>query len=230
MASPDVTAGDIMDASAALLNDVNKEVYTYTAQLPYLKIALKEFREVLQQSNIPVTNAVSSVLTVPANTSSIAFSATTPLLPSDLAEIQQLWESQQLAGPFVPMTRKEFLPHYLDGQQINQFLIWTWESNAIKVQSANAIVYLKIDYIKQLFNTITDQTTNLGVINSESWLNYKNAHLCARYIGEDQARANDMLLQVQLAEARLLGIENKAKQGISTRRRPFRGGYKSRGI
>jgi len=217
MATPNVTAGEIMDMSAALLNDVQKQIYTYQVQLPYLKLAFKELREKFEESNIPVTNKTSTSITVDAGIFEVGF-FTTPPLPPDLVEIQQLWERPTgTSYPWIPMVRKEFLPHYQEnGQEINQFLIWAWMGNAIHLIPSNGSNDLKLDYISEL-NDIVNESSMIGIINGQSYLIYRTAGLCARFVGENETRANALDIQA----------ENKAKQAINTRKRPFRQGYKS---
>lgn len=229
MATPDVNAGTIMDSAAVLLNDAAKQEYTYAVQLPLLKIALKELREWEELNNSQVTDEVSAVITVPHGVTVIGFN-TTPALPQDLIEIQQLWERETGIDPFVPMVREEFLPHYLEGQEINAFLSWAWESNEIRVLPAQIDIDIKLDYIKTLFADVTDQNSILKVINCDSFLHYKTAALCAEFIGENPTRAQSLNGAAYEALDRLTGIDNKGKQAIFTRRRPFRAGWKSRGL
>jgi hypothetical protein len=229
MATPDVTAGEIMNSAAALLNDTAKDVYTFTVQLPYLQIALKELRELFELSNAPVTNETSAVIPVDSGTTVIGFN-TTPALPSNLVEIQQLWERQRNSDPFIPMTKKEYLPHYLEGQETNRFLIWAWIANEIRLLPADGDNDLKIDYIRTLFTAVTDQNSIIGVINAESFLHFRTAALIAQFIMENKARADELNGNALLAIDRVTGIESKAKQAITTRHRPFRAGFKSRGL
>ena len=229
MASPDVVASSVMDASAALLNDTEKQVYTYTAQLPYLRIALLELRELLELNNIPVVNETSAVITVVAGVSVISYT-TTPSLPTGLVEIQQLWERYSDSDPYVPMVRKEFLPHYLEGEDSDRFLIFEWSNNEIRLLPSVRDNDLKIDYLEQLFNTVPTSSSVIGVVNSESFLLYRTAGLCSEFIGENKVRALELNQQAEKALDRAFGIENKAEQAISTRHRPFRAGWKSRGL
>jgi len=231
VATPDTTAGEIMDSAAALLNDTAKDVYTYTVQLPYLKMALKELRELFELSNAPVTNETSAVIPVDAGITAVGFDTALPArLPSNLVEIQQLWERQRNSDPFIPMTKKEYLPHYLEGQETNRFLIWAWISNEIRLLSADGDNDLKIDYIKTLFTAVTDQNSIIGVINAESFLHFRTAALIAQFIMENKARADELNGNALLAIDRVTGIESKAKQAITTRHRPFRASFKSRGL
>lgn len=228
MSTVSVTAGEIMDSVAALLNDTQKQVYTYANQLPYLKMAMKELRELLELSNIPVTNETSAVLTVPAGTTVVGF-VTTPALPSDLVEIQRLWGRQSSSDSFYPLTKIEFLPHYLEDIDVNYLSVWAWLDNKIHLLASIQENQLKLDYIAQLFNLSTlDQNTAIGVINSDSFLQYKTAGLCAEYVGENSTRAQGLYANAIEALDRIIGIGNKSKQAIFTRHRPFRSSYKSR--
>jgi hypothetical protein len=229
MATPDVVASSVMDSAAALLNDTQKQVYTYATQLPYLKIALLELRELLELNNTPITNETSEIIIVPAGTSVISF-VSTPALPNDLVEIQQLWERYTGIEPFVPMVRKEFLPHYLEGEETDRFLIFQWADDQIQLLAANRDNDLKIDYIKQLFPIYPTQNSIIGVINSESFLFYRTAALCAEFVGENKTRADELNAKAESALDRSFGIESKARQSIATRHRPFRAGWKSRGM
>jgi hypothetical protein len=222
------TAGDVMDMSAALLNDASMQVYTYAAQLPYLKMALLELREDYEINDMPVTKQTSAVVTVPASTTTIGFT-TIPALPADLIEINQLWERQAGVDPFIPVTRRDFLPHYLGGVEISQFLVWSWFNNEIKLLPANRANDLKMDYVQELFNTVVDETSPINVNNAQSFLHYKTAALCARYIGENESRAADLNQQAIDAQDRAIGIATKTRQSIATRRRPFRASFKRRG-
>lgn len=226
MATPNFTAGDVMTAAAALLNDQAMQTFTYAVQIPYLKMALGELREYMQLANVPVTNRVDSILQIPAGTTEISF-ITTPALPTDLIEVQQCWERVSEGYPWTPMIRKEFLPHWLDGQVYYSFLVWAWYNNAIHLPPSVQINELKLDYIAQT-DQVTDENSQLELINGQSFLNYRTAALVAEYAGENKTRADDLNLNAQNALDRLMGIESKARQPIAIRRRPFRMGYKSR--
>ena len=48
----DLTAAQVMDASASMLNDTAKTSYTYVAQIPYLNMALRELQEFFELNNV----------------------------------------------------------------------------------------------------------------------------------------------------------------------------------
>lgn len=227
MAIPNFTAGDVMTAVRALLNDTAGQYYSDTVQIPYLQMALMELREYLELSNSPVTNYTDTVLVVPAGTVLINY-ITTPALPSDLIDIRQLWFRPTGDGPYVPLTRRDFLPHWVDGQNLNSFLFWAWYDNAIHLPSSSQDNDLKLDYIKQIAE-IVDANSQIALINGQSFLNYRTAALLCRYVKNDVEKSQDMDANAQTSLDRTIGIESKSRQTISTRRRPFRQSYKNRG-
>lgn len=228
MPTPDITAGSIMDSVASLMNDTAKSKYTYVKQLPYLKMALKELRETLELNDSPVVQEVSTIITIPAGIISIGFDTVPYALPSDLVDIVELWESAAGINSYSLLDRQKSIPVSLTGVPAVQFGIWAWESNKIRVPAATGIIDLRVDYIKSLFTSVIDENSTLGVINAESFLTYRTAGLCAEFIGENPTRAASLNTQSVFAIDRTTGIENKGKQAISVRRRPFRSRYKSR--
>lgn len=222
------TAGNVMDLSAALLNDTQKQVYTYVAQLPYLKIALFELSELLELGSIPVVNKVSTVLTVPIGTVSVGFN-TVPALPAALTEIVNVYESDQATTGFVRLTPVDFLPAHLLGTTNQNFGIFAWRDNSIKLPVALGIRYIKLEYLSSLSGNVVDENSQIGITNGESFLHYRTGGLCARFIGENNERADKLDTDAQLSIDRLTGIAIKSKQTQVVRRRPFRSGWKLSG-
>lgn len=217
-----------MDRAAAFLNDSAKVDYTYAAQLPYLQVAMDEFQEYCEQNNIPTTNEESTAIILPINTLSIGF-ATTPALPSDLVEIQQIWE--RLSGSqedYIPLTRVEFLPHYLENEQINELIYWAWEQQAAVFLGALTARDLKFDYVSSIFPTTVTSGTTLTTLNCKSFLAFRTAALCAEFIGENKTRADSLNQDAVLALDRSLGISSKGRQAIAYRHRPFRAAYRAK--
>jgi len=228
------TPAQIIDMAAALQNDAAQTVYTDEACLPYLNMALDELQEVMEENNIPLTNEVSSILSITAGTTIIAFTGTTPTLPSNLIEIQQLWEKPAgSSDPFIPMQRMEFVPLYMNGQTYSNFMLWAWVDNEIHLPTVNRDIDLKLDFIKSVFPTplqMSDVDVEMGLKfkNIKTYLGYKTASLCSMYIGVNETRAMTLNSQAETALERALNIPTKGKQAIATRRRPFRASYKSR--
>lgn len=226
MATPDYTARDVFDGSRALLNDQDAQIYTNINLLPYLKTAFRELRETGEMSNIPVTNQTETVLTIPASTTVVSFTST-PALPADLVEIQQVWQRAAGTYPWYPLTRKEFIPAQLEGIEYSEFIYWAWVSNEIRLLPSTGINDLKLEYIQQLDNVINENSV-IGVINGRTFLEYRVAALAARYMMENPERAQDLDQNANMALDRVINIENKARQSILIRRRPFRANWKAR--
>jgi hypothetical protein len=217
-----MTAAEVMDlVASACLNDSAKSQFTYAVQIPFLNTAINELQEVFEQHNIPATNKTSAPVTVPAG-------ATTILTPPDLIEIQGLWE--RLSGTtndYTEMTRKEYLPK--SQVQTTALVYYSWNGQVFEFIGATTIRQVRIDYIKTLFTPVLAATDSIDLINCKTFLQYRTAGLCARFIGENPERAESLDAFAVLAIDRALGIGVKGTQQIATRRRPFRSGYKRRG-
>lgn len=219
----------IMEMVASLQNDTARTVYTDAAVLPYLNMALDELQELFEQSDIPCTQDVSAILQCVPATVAIGYTGGPPVLPSNLIEIKQVWESLRGQNQWIPLTQKEFLPHYLEGVTISQYQIYAWNNQEIRLLPANINIDLKLDYTKSIFATpivIGGVGVDIPIRNCKSYLGYKTAALCSMFIGENKDRAEVLDAQATDALFRTLGIGTKGKQGIVTRRRPFRAGYK----
>ncbi len=232
---PIVTAGTIMNQAAALMNDAARSIYTYPFQIPYLNQALQELQELFELNNIPVTDTVTSdAITVPADVDHIAFPPdpvvpNTPYLPEDLIEPKVFWVSSfGQENEFVRIGRLDFLPRNQQGIEINQITSYVWQSQELRFLPSNAINYVKLDYIRSLFTTFTDEEDEVAVINCISFLEYRLAGLLARFMAENPTRADSLDNDASIALDRAIGIGSKGRQAINTRHRPFRAAYKRR--
>lgn len=230
MAASDLTAGQVMEKSASLLNDTARTNYTFVAQLPYLQMALQELQEEFELNSIPVTQATSVVIPVDAGETTIVYNGVPPkTLPNNFVEPNQLWERVRNTNPWIPMTRKDYLPHSYEDVEITQFRIFTWNSQQIEVLPATGNNDIKIDYILQLFENLVDENSLINIVNARTFLEYRTAALCAEFIERNITSANALNAYAVLGMDRVTGISSKSKQTIMTRRRPFRSGYKRRG-
>jgi len=227
-----LNAGTVMRASASLNNDTARSTYTYTAQIPFLNMALQELQEYFELHSVPVTEKTSTVIPVDAGQTIIGYTIIPafPLmkLPPDMIEPTQLWERNRDIDPFIPMTRKDYLPHNLQGILTNQFIYYTWQNQEIEFLESNQDNDIKIDYIRRLFTEMINETSPINVINAQTFLEYRTGSLCAEFIGEDETRATKLNNYAGLALDRATGITVKGKQTIQTRRRPFRAAFKRR--
>lgn len=220
-----LTAAQVMNISAALLNDANRTTYTYAVQVPYLQLALQKLEELYQLNSIPVTEETSEIISIPAGATELDYN-TPPLLPRDMVEILRVWERTSGTDPFIPMIPKSFLPHSLEGVTVNQFMYYVWQSNKIKFLASGADNDIKIDYIKQLFTNILDENAPINILGARTYLEFMTAGLVAEFVESNDATAQSMYGQAQLSMDVSIGIGAKGKQTIFTRRRPFRSGYR----
>lgn len=220
-----------MDRSAALMNDPAKTDYTYINQLPYLNMAIDELVESLEESNSSPTNQTSPIIVVPVGSNKITpvENVTPPHYPIDLVEVQGVTE--RLSGSsdsFLTLGRRDFVQVYPAN---NSLLYWCWEDQQIKFNPNGALTIrdVQILYVRQAIVSATNETTIIGTINARSYLGYKTAALCARFIGENPTRADELDKHATNALERLDSVNNKGRQATSTRHRPFRAGFKARG-
>ena len=221
-----MTAGNVMDSAGALLNDVALSVFTYAAQIPYLNIALNELAEELEAHNVESTNQTSTSIVVTAGVTGIG-GVGQPALPTGLVQIQKLWErTNGTTVPYQPMVKKEFLPSFQD--QTTSLIYWIYQDQLIKFIGATSDRQVRIDYIRKIITDITAAANTIGIINARTFLTYRTAALCSQFIGENKERADELNSFAGSAIDRLLSTEIKAKQSISTRRKPFMAAYKLR--
>ena len=235
MSAATLVAGTVMDIAASLMNDTAKTTYTYAAQVPYLNLALQELEEIFQLHNVPVTQNVSAVIQINSLVTEITYDAagtpTNPALPTDMVEPDRLWERARGIDPFVPMTPKGYLPHYLEGVLTSQFIYYSWQTQKIKVLPANRDNDIKIDYIRQLFGTpVVNESSIINVVNAKTFLEYRTAGLMSEFIERNMTSAQGHNNYAVLALERATGINVKGTQNIMTRRRPFRSSYRWSGV
>src|SRR5438876_7385903 len=184
-----------------------------------MRIAVDELQQYFQLHDLAITQLTSSIINIPSGTTQCP-------LPSDLIEPQEVYERAEGIDPFVKMTRKEYLPHYLGSTPLNQFIYYVWKNQEIRFPVSIRNNEIKIDYLRQLFTTIVDENTQINIINAKTFLEYRTASLCAEFIERNLASSQSLNQYAILALDRTTGISIKGKQNIMTRRRPFRAGWK----
>lgn len=224
-------ASEVMNASASLLNDTALSIFTYTTQIPYLNIAMSELQEECELNNVPITNKTSAAIVVAAGITGIGGGGGQPNLPSGLVEPLDLQErATGSTYSYIPMTRSDFLPSNLTATTLLCF--WSWEGEVIKFpeNGATGSIDIKMHYMRSIFPTIISENDQIIMTNSKTFLTYRNAALCAQFIGENESRAADLNGMAMLALGRALGISTKGRQSIFTRRRPFNAAWRSRRV
>lgn len=233
MASPNLFASDIMDLSAARLNDVSRSLYTYTVQIPFLNLALLELQEIYEANNAPTTDQTSATIQVNAATGIVSipfddgFASGVPgFLPDDLIEIKVAWQSTRSLNQWTTFSPIDYLPE--PSTRISSFLNYQWATDCMKVNGANANNDIKLDYIRSLFVPVESEDDELLIINGKSFLVNRTASYVAQDIMEDEERATTCLNAAYASLDNSLTIVTKGRQKIQIRRRPFRAGFKSR--
>jgi hypothetical protein len=216
-----VTAGAVMDRAAVYLNDPTRSVYTYAVLIPYLNGALQTLQEYFELHGIATTQKTSALINVTAGTTKIGY-ATVPALPSDLITPVQVWEKREGTDGYVPIAKRSFLPHNLEGIDTSYFGIYTWNGQELEFLPSTVDIDIKIDYIKELFAQIVASADIITLVNARTYLEFKTAAGAARYIMENKSRADDLDIEAELAKDVAAGINIKGKQSIVTRRRPLR--------
>ncbi len=231
MATVDLLAGTVMNQAAVLMNDSARTNYTYAKQVPYLNMALQELQEWFEQHNLSVTQRVTSpVITILGGQTEIIFNGGgVPTLPDNLIEPLQLWESLAGQTQFFPMTKRDFLPHDLEGVPTNYLVYWVWENQTVKFMPSNSNIDVKIDYMAQIFTPVTNENSAINVMNAATFLEYRTAGLMAEFIERNKPSADAFNGYAEMGLNRVTSIGSKSKQRIQTRRRPFRASYKKRG-
>lgn len=211
-------ASTIMDRAASLLNDAAKTLFTYTAQIPYLNMALGELREEMERNDISTTKKMSAILPVNAGISTVT-------LPADLVEIDSIEEKDRGAGStnFGEMVKTIYLP---DTTPSANFNYWAYDNGLINLPTITGNKDIRINYIGRIQPDIGASTDPIYITNCESFLSYRTAGLCAEFIGENKSRADSLNMMSSMAIERALGIKVKSNQSMPVRRRPFLTGYR----
>ena len=230
MSTTSIKASEVMEWVAALMNDVARASYTNAAILPYLNMAVDELQEELTRHNVSVTDETAAYITVLAGQTVITpvESPTLPHFPFDLREVRDLGE--RLSGssdPFVTMHRQTFLNVRTPSTSL---IDYAWTGQEIRLNGAVSDRELKLDYIRELIHNVNTEHDEIGIIGSKSYLAYKTASFCAKYVAENPERATLLKEDADGCLENILGIASKGQQGIVTRRKPFRSAWKSRGF
>jgi hypothetical protein len=180
-------ASSVMDDAAALLNDQGKVRYTYAIQLSYLQMANDELIQKLAVNGISVLKKFSSVAV-------IASGASVFPIPVDMLLPEKMFERQAGSNDvFILMTEKQAPPEELNGTSLS---FWSYRNLAITLGPANLQGALqarevKLDYTR-ILTSITSSGTVVEIDASKRFLAQRTAGLCARYIGENTQRADQL--------------------------------------
>lgn len=208
-------ASEIMDQAASVyLNDSALALFTYAAQLPFLKIANEKLEQILIENDEQVQRVKSSVIPVTAG-------ALTLTLPADFLLPIRLFEriSGATNDKWFPMKERDWEPE--DAVQVNSLNFWSFRNNAINLVGANQNRDVLLEYERQLA-VIIGSTSPEDFYLAKGYLSAKTAELCARFIGMNDVMANSIRdNEVIPAQNRLVNILVMNKQGQKFRRARF---------
>lgn len=225
-----VTAQEIMDRVAALMNDTDKAVYKYPIVLPYLNMAIDDFQEILESYDVSPAEQIASIITLPIGRTKITppEHPDSPHYPVDLVEPIQLKErTAGVLDAFTLMLRRNSVDYRVPGDMLGD---WAWVDDEIQFVSTGALSIreIQLEYVRQPLQQAASESSIVGATSSRSYLSYRAAAMCALFIGENESRATVLNGIADAAIDRLLGIKSKGKQAVATRHRPFRAGFKSK--
>jgi len=195
-----------------------------------LNIAIREFKDSLALANIPITNVRSPEILVPAGVDNIGGGSGVSL-PIGLVEIQQLWQTWAgTTNQYSPIKKYEFLPHTYDGVELNTIPYWAWMGGAIRFHPANTDLSVKIDMISDVLPEVTSEYDALPVPGCQNYLAFTTAALISMFVGANETRAVALRDEATRDWDKFEAINNKGRQQITTRRRPFMAGYRQRSV
>lgn len=207
-------ASDCMDEAASLLNDTARLLFTNTAQLPYLKKANEDLELIMVANGSSSVKQKSTILQVPSSTSDIVLTA----IPDMFVPIRAWERNSGSTDLFSLLEERSWEPNMspLSGLQY-----WTFRNNQIIFPPVSGNREVRVDYWRQLSPTVGPNSVQ-EVLLSKTYLASRTAELCARYIGENAARADALRdNEVSQAQDKLESIFIKNSQGGRTRRRRF---------
>jgi len=239
--SVSVTAAEVMDRCAVLMNDPAKTDYTYVTLIPFVKIALDDLGQaLLENQSAPMVSSWSKIVVPKGHSIVYPHNMAPPEIPNaptypiNLIEIQEIKEriagQDVSSGPsFILMTRVEFVPYHPPMDRLEH---WLWENQTIKFNAWGATTdrELLLRYLGEFVavDAITPDSI-VGGVNARQYLAYKTAAYAAMFIGENPERATVLDSKAEESLERMLSISNKGRQQIMTRHRPFRAAWKMRG-
>ena len=214
------TFDDAIQNAAALLNDAAQNTYTNAILTPYFRKAYTELVDKLDIIGAPVIREQTAVLTVPANTTRIAASGTTPLLPADMSlplEVKERPTGSSINILYNPMQQKAWEPNVVPGVNLTY---WTWRENEIKLPGATQSIDIIISYLKDL--PIPTSGLALAITPSYVYLSARTAELAASKIMEDKDRALDLKIDAKEAMDKIETYAILGMQNYPVRRQPYR--------
>lgn len=206
---------DIALSAAVRLNDQSQTDYTGAVMLPLIADAWKELQLELHLNGSLALEKMEAFVTLHQGATSFTSDGA---YPSDLLQPQRLMERHVGETFWKPMTKTMWPPDYTP---IEYLQYWSESQQDIITTGATQDNQVRIFGIKVL-SDITSVNDPLPINNCQPFMVNRSAALAARFRGNNPTRANALDEMAALALTKLLGISARSKQGVRTRRRPFR--------
>lgn len=210
---PTLSAGEVMDQAAAILNDTAKNMYSYTVQLPYVKKANEALEQLLIVYGVSIQRVKSASIAVVAT-------ALTLTLPSDFLLPIKLFERAQGASnnDWVPMGEGDWEPNPPQTTTLN---LWAFRNNAINFTGATTNREVLLEYERALA-IIVNQSSQEDSYLFKPYLAAKTAEYCVRFVGMNKTMADEIRdNECFVAENNLTHILVGNAQGVRHRRAQF---------
>lgn len=206
-------ASEVMDQSAAMLNDTALDQYTYTVQIPYLKKANEDLEKKLIIFGTEVQRTKSNAISILAD-------ATTVTLPSDFLLPISLKERNvgENNDQWVDMTETIWEP---DSTHTTYIEFWAFRNNTIYIKPPIIAKEILLYYERSLA-VLSGQNSAVDTGIIKGYLAARTAELCARYIGMNSTFADEIRdNEVSRAESDLEYMLVLNSQGNPVRRPKF---------
>lgn len=215
MPPPTVLASEVMDISAAILNDTALTIFTYVAQLPYVKMANGRLEKLLAEFDTEVQRTKnSSPITVTAG-------ATTLTLPSDFFLPINLFERAPGAtnDQWTPMREFYFEPE--NAVQTTTLNYWCFRNNNVNFIGSLNNREVLMEY-ERMIAVITGSSSPTDTYLAKDYLGAQTAEFVARYVGMNSIMANEIRdNEVAIAKDDLTRILVHNRQSLRFRRGRF---------
>lgn len=212
-----IVASDVMDRSAALLNDPNKSLYTYTKQLPFLQQASDDLTDELAAHSVPTLREVSAVKSITAGTTDM-----TSTLPTDILTPTRLLERKpgQTDDAWLEMVKVSTLPQRTMGAAL---IHWVWREDMIYFVGATVNIEVKL-YYTRIFTPIASSSSAIDMVPALSFLAARTAEHISYLSGADKDRAR--VLGGMAARALHVIVAREIRGMLPVRRKRFKPGLR----
>lgn len=210
-------ASDVMERSAAELNDPGQSLYTDAKLLPYLKQAVDDLTDEFIDNGVGSLKEVSAALSITAGT--VDMSST---LPSDVIIPVRMQERTPGQGDddWIGMVGPSALPVRA---QWSSLVHWNWRENQIYFVGATSAREVRLFY-RRLFAAVTTAASAIEMPTALSFLAARTAQLAASLQGANPVRARTLYAMSARALASL--IRREVRNMGPVRRKRFVPGLK----